>query len=346
MRRLDSPSGIAVPSAASDPDCGLIVTGASGWIGRMVVHQARSMGHTVVTAGRGPHEEPATQQVRFDLYDDEKQIALALQPVLSLSPHWALIHCAGLAHVRVETPSARELLQGINVDGTARLARACSSVGVSRFVYASSIAVYAWGSRQPQIPRTEMDPTDPCTTYGKTKLGGERVLMQSTLDWRVARLATVFGPGDTANFLRLAKAIKRGRFFVPGRGTQRKSCIDVDTVARAIVGLATVVSPTHRLVNVAIPESPTLAEISCSLATACRVNPPSNLSPTLLRLAAQCGDLCTFLKVRAPLTTQDLERLMTATWVDSSRAAAMLPDLASATFAEKMGKAGAYYDQA
>jgi len=330
--------------AVIDPTCGLIVTGASGWIGRTVVAHARSIGHTVVAAGRGFELGLQAPQARFDLHDDEAHIARALGPVLEAAPRWAIIHCAGLAHVRHETPHARELLQRVNVHGTAKLLAACSLVGVERFVYASSIAVYDWGSGKSKGPRTEMDPPDPRTTYGKSKLGGERKVMQSNLEWRVARLATVFGVGDMANFLRLAKAIKQRRFVMPGRGDQRKSCIDVDTVARLLVGLATIAAPTDRLLNLAIPETPTLAEISCRLAAACGVPPPLSVSMPLLRLAARSGDLCALLHLPAPLTTLDLNRLSASTWVDSSRAAAMFPDLATTRFADKMEQAANYYE--
>lgn len=324
-------------------DLGLIVTGASGWIGRAVVSNARLMGYAVVATSKSMEDAPSAMQVKFDLQDDETRITNALEQFLPSASRWALIHCAGLAHVRSETPQLCELLQRTNADGTEKLVRVCARLGLQRFVYTSSISVYAWDSGQQQNPRTELDAVRPRTEYGRTKLHGERVVMQSQLDWHVARLATVFGPGDTANFFRLAKAIKSRRFFIPGRGRQRKSCIDVETAARSLIAMATIPAPARRVVNVAFPETPTLAEIATSLAAACSVPSPLGMPESLLRLLARCGDLGRRLGLPAPLTTDDLSRLCGSTWVDSSLALAIVPDLATKTFADAMKQAAAYY---
>jgi nucleoside-diphosphate-sugar epimerase len=332
-------------SAMSDRDCGLIVTGASGWIGRAVVSRARQLGHPVVAAGRRSYNGGSSIQATFDLQQDETAIVAAIGPCLRAASRWALIHCAGLAHVKSETRNARQLLQRINVEGTATLARSCISLGVSRFLYVSSISVYAWDSSPFTHPRTEMDSTGPQTEYGKTKLEGERIVMGSDLDWRVARLATVFGPGDTANFYRLARAIKRRRFYIPGHGEQRKSCIDVETAAGFLVTMATLPAPAHRLVNVAAPKTPTLAEISSCLAEAVGVPAPPRIPASVLRLAGYCGDLAGSLRLPTPVSSGDLERLCAWTWVDASRAIKVLPELESLTFAGGMDKARAYYNQ-
>jgi nucleoside-diphosphate-sugar epimerase len=324
-------------------DCGLIVTGATGWIGRAVVAHARSQGRVVVEAGRRVDDSPSEMVVRLDLGDSDSAIASRFERFLQAASSWAVIHCAGLAHLKVEDHGSREALHRINVDGTARMARVCSSLGIRRFVQASTIAVYDWAPRHAFTVRDETEPVGPSTAYGSTKLEAERVAERSGLDVRIIRLATVFGAGDRANFSRLARAIRRRRFVIPGRGEQRKSCIDVDSAARILIAIAGMPDPVHRLVNVAFPEAPTLAEISQALAGACGVTSPPNVSESLLRVAAWCGSRATSLGLPAPLTSSDLNKLCAWTWVDASRAVEMFPELRSHTFADAMRRAARYY---
>jgi nucleoside-diphosphate-sugar epimerase len=324
-------------------DWGLIVTGATGWIGRTVVAHARSQGRVVVGAGRQVDETTAARVIRFDLGDTESVIASRLEKCLQVASSWAVIHCAGLAHVKVEDRVSRDALHRINVDGTARMAKVCSTLGIQRFVQASTIAVYDWGTGQLRVARDETGRVGPSTAYGATKLEAERVAEQSGLDVRIVRLATVFGTGDKANFSRLAKAIRRRRFVIPGHGDQRKSCIDVDSAARTLIAIAGMPEPSHRLVNVAFPEAPTLAEISQTLAGVCGVPSPPHMPESLLRVAAWCGSRAASLGLPAPLTSSDLTKLCAWTWVDASRAVEIFPELRSRTFADAMPQAAQHY---
>lgn len=336
---------LGVANAVVDKSCGLIVTGATGWLGRAVAQHATSMGCVVVAAGRRMQHDLALKQVHFELEHDEEEIASAIEPVLGAAPTWAVVHCAGLAHVRVEDQFACERLHRINVEGTSRLAKACSKVGIGRLIYVSSISVYGWGTDPLDRPLAETDPVGPDTAYGRTKLAGERVVEASIADWRIARLATLFGAGDRANFSRLARAIRHRRFLLPGSGSQKKSCIDIDTAARAIISLALLQNPPHKLVNIGLRESPTLADISASLARVCGVSIPPSIPIVALRAAALCGNGLRRIKLPAPITTHDLERLCSWSWVDASRACGMLPALEASTFASGMEKAATYYRQ-
>lgn len=338
-----SSAGPDETSLSCGSDCGLIVTGATGWIGRAVVTHAKSQGRVVVRAGRRVDHNTSEMVVRFDLGDSESAIAARLEPCLQAASSWALIHCAGLAHVKVENPDSRDTLHRINVNGTAKMAEVCSTLGIRRFVQASTIAVYDWGSEQPVAARDETGRVQPSTAYGQTKLEAERVAKQSGLDVRIVRLATVFGTGDKANFSRLATAIRRRQFFIPGRGDQRKSCIDVDSAARTLIAIAGMPDPVHRLVNVAFPEAPTLTEISLTLAGACGVPAPLHIPESLLRVAALCGTRAASMGLPAPLTSCDLNKLCAWTWVDASRVIGIFPELRSRTFADAMQQSAQYY---
>lgn len=91
-------------------------------------------------------------------------------------------------------------------------------------LFTSSIATYGPISG----PTSEISPTPPTTAYGISKLTAEWI--QRTWQARdpVSRLAlcrpvVIHGPGDTRNFLRMIRAVKRGCFVFPGRRDLRKS---------------------------------------------------------------------------------------------------------------------------
>ena len=45
--------------------------------------------------------------------------------------------------------AARDTIRAINVEGTLNAFRAAAAAGATRFVYASSVAAYGFGTRQP-----------------------------------------------------------------------------------------------------------------------------------------------------------------------------------------------------
>ncbi|MBC8143799.1 MAG: NAD-dependent epimerase/dehydratase family protein, partial [Armatimonadetes bacterium] len=112
--------------------------------------------------------------------------------------------------------------------------------GVSRVVYFSTVAVY--GEATPPEGITEDAPPAPVTPYAETKLRGETLVT----DWAtrtgktsvILRLATVYGARDRGNMARMADAVRRGRFVLPGSGANRKTIVAVETVAQIAVNAA------------------------------------------------------------------------------------------------------------
>ena len=254
----------------------------------------------------------------------------------------ALIHCAGYAHRPIETAEEVERFFAINRDGTRRVVELCEAVGISRVVYLSSIAFYDWELLAGQ-PATEDAQLSSSTAYARSKLDGESIVRESALDWRVLRLATVYGAGDRANFSKLAVALKTGRFLIPGSGDARKSVIEVNRAAEYICRFSAVDAPTHRLVNLGFSKSPTLSEICGAYSEQCGFNPPMRLPLWFINVAAFCGDLLSKLKPNFPLTSVNVGKLTRSTCVDSSRAVEMFPELASMEFADELKQSADYY---
>ncbi len=93
-----------------------------------------------------------------------------------------------------------DVTYAINGEGSANVARAAKSAGVSRFVYSSSCSVYGIGTGE---WKTEESPTEPLTAYAACKLRTEAVLAglaDDTFSPTCMRNATAYGASPRLRF--------------------------------------------------------------------------------------------------------------------------------------------------
>lgn len=208
----------------------VLVTGASGFVGRATAEAFRARGWQVRTAGHsraGP-----------------KDLAVALSPEADWSAAVAgcdcVVHLAARAHILTER-SADPLAEfmRINAEATLTLARAAIAAGVRRFVFMSSIAV---NGPETAGPLRELDKPRPESDYGRSKLRAEQGLLalvaQSSMQLTILRPPLVYGPGVGARFLQLLKLAGSGLPLPLGGIDNRRSLISVMNLTDAIVQCA------------------------------------------------------------------------------------------------------------
>jgi nucleoside-diphosphate-sugar epimerase len=283
------------------------VTGARGWVGSAVGDALRAAGHRVRPLVR---ERPAAGEARLDLQDSGWREAWPR----AMAGCEAVVHCAAHVHRSKETPAEQALFADLNATATERLATAARSAGTGRLVYVSTIAVYGWSSGR---AARETDPVAPETAYARSKLAGEAAVGNAGGDWVIARLATVFGRGDRANVAAMARAVKRGCFFLPRGVDPAKSLIAIDDAAEAIARLTVAPSAVGRVVNVAHPQPVAVAKLANQFARAFGVRPVRRLPLGPLRAAAAAADLVARLGLDLPLSRRKLAALCTSTVVST-----------------------------
>ncbi len=317
----------------------ILVTGAAGWLGRLVSLHLQNAGYRVLGMDRTAITHKFNDTWIGDLgsfHSPPSDLCIKLKYVRTV------IHCAGYAHRSIESPAEVSKLERINVDGTKVLVEACKKFGVQRIVYVSTIAGYDWGTINGG-PCDEESRLHYTTAYARTKLDGERLVRESSLDWRAVRLATVFGEGDHANFSKLAKALKARRFIVPGSGDARKSVVPAALAAEILARLAIEDFPKHRLINGALSDSPTLRNICDSFSTTCGFKIAPSIPLAVMRSGALFGGVISRIWPSFPLTNVILSKLVTATVVDNRRLRETFPDLHMPTFVEALRSAVEYY---
>lgn len=316
----------------------ILVTGANGWIGRYCCAEAKRSGLKVVAVGRNFNAGGEWDIYRSaDIASDKfvEQTGLSERDKVD-----AIIHSAGYAHRPSEKVAERASFEAINHRGTVRVVELAWRLNVRRIVYLSSIAFYDWRSGT----RFDEDgPLNATTAYAASKLAGEKACLESGLDVRVARLATVFGPGDRANFGKLASALVRRRFVVPGRGTARKSVIPVNLVAELLVDLALREHIDHNVINLGLPSTPTLREICNAYCELCGYARPLAVPHVVLAALASCGDIVERLRGSFPLTSSTLRKLTTDTTVNVARMQSIWPNRKWPDFRTALAESAGYY---
>lgn len=311
----------------------IAVTGASGWVGHEVCRWLESQHHVVRRFVRKPN---SAAEIALDLAVDR----FPSDVVAALVGCEAVVHCAAHVHRREESDEAQARFLQINTRGTARLLAACREAGVARFVLVGTSAVYDWSANRPMA---ENDVLAPVTAYARSKFEAEALVGGADIDGRIARLATVYGNGDRANFARLAVALRRRRFLLPGAGQTRKSVLEVKQAGEVLGRLALLPALRDRIVNVAAPCVPTLHEICDALSAACGVKPPRRAPLPLLRIAARVGDGLARIAGHAPLTSDVLRKLTTPTVLDTDRLVRLFPEIKWKSFRDSLQDSSDYY---
>ena len=213
----------------------VLVTGATGFIGRHMCPALRAAGHEVSVAVRRKDFPAMPEAAAFHVVPD---IGPKTDWTEALTGAEAVVHLAARAHVTEETaadPVAE--YHRVNAEGTASLAAAAAAAGVRRVVFLSSSK--AAGERTEDRPFSESDPPKPEDAYGISKWDGEKALLdiasQSGLEAVILRPPLVYGPGVKGNFLSLLKLCRLAPPLPFSAVNNRRSFIYVGNLANAAV---------------------------------------------------------------------------------------------------------------
>lgn len=213
----------------------ILVTGASGFVGRAVVARLLHDGAIVRGALRGHQASlPAGVRVFGGL-----NLGGVVDWSAALDGADTIIHCAARVHV-MRDASADPLAEfrRVNTGGTRELARQAVAAGVRRFVYVSSIKVNG-ESTAPGQPFRADDTPRPLDPYGISKHEAEQALGKlattTGMELVVIRPPLVYGPSVRANFRSMMSWLRRGIPLPLGAIDNRRSLVALDNLCDLIV---------------------------------------------------------------------------------------------------------------
>jgi len=188
-------------SSAPSSDGTLLITGASGFVGRALCAEILRRGLSVraaVRKGRSGQVPASCAIAPIGDLSAETDWSDALRGVTTV------VHLAARVHVMRE--NAQDPLaefRKVNVAATANLARQAAGRGVRRLVFVSSIKVNGEATEGDRR-YSEADAPAPLDAYGVSKWEAEQVLhriaAETGLEIVVVRPPLVYGPGVKGNF--------------------------------------------------------------------------------------------------------------------------------------------------
>jgi len=209
----------------------VLVTGATGFIGRHLVHAllgAEDVQVKIMTRGGYPFPDSwvGAAEVRIVDLTDRRSLRSALQGTD------IVYHLAG------ETREAA-LFHKVNVEGTRNLLEACAGQALSRFLYLSSAGVIGPGGGNIVDEEAACDQAD---EYERSKFLAEETVTrfadENGMPVTILRPTVVFGEGPRRgkdSFGQWLRAIQSGRFWPIGRGSYVANYIYVKDLVQGCV---------------------------------------------------------------------------------------------------------------
>jgi nucleoside-diphosphate-sugar epimerase len=299
----------------------VLVTGASGLLGRAVAAEIRSTGHDVTTFQRRASGVDGVTDVLGSITEADA-VARAVQDVD------AIVHLAA----KVSLAGDPADFDRVNVGGTRTLISAATAAGIDKFVFVSSPSVAHAGSSIVGDDALPADPEHARGDYARTKAEAELLaLAADSPGFRVVavRPHLVWGPGDTQLVARVVERARAGRLPLLDAGAALIDTIYIDNAASGIAAALERVDAVHGNSYVLTNGEPRpVAELLAGICAAAGVPAPAWSVPAgLARGAGSLIERAWRIKPgvdEPPMTRFLAEQLSTAHWFDQRRTRADL----------------------
>ena len=217
----------------------LLLTGASGFLGRFLIPEFLGAGFTVEAVSRKRIE--STDAVRWVQGDITNEDFLAT----AIDGCDVVVHAAGKTGEPLHADDRREFFQ-VNGTAAAAVAKAARRAGVRQFIHLSSTGVFGPGTGS----FTEDSSCRPANVYEESKLAGEQAVLaeaSALMDVLVVRPSNVFWEKHPWNkLLSWLRSVKQGRaVLVQPPDINHVNYVYAGDVARAIAVFATAFLDNH-----------------------------------------------------------------------------------------------------
>ena len=201
----------------------IAITGASGFIGKLLVDKLLSEGNEVNVLTRNRNKFIDSKVIIFE--GDLNDIEVLREFVLGVD---VIYHCA--AEIKNEM-----LMKTVNEDGTANLIEVSKNT-IKHWIQLSSTGIYG-------VIRDgfvfENEKPNPLNEYERTKLNSDLLVLEATTKYgftsTIVRPSNVFGPQMTNQSLfQLVKAVEKKMFFFIGKKGASANYVPVENVIEVL----------------------------------------------------------------------------------------------------------------
>lgn len=283
----------------------ILITGASGFLGKILGYELAKMGYELLTMGR-----KETDTIYADLTDANLHLQVEL-PLVDI-----VIHSAGKAHSIPRTEQEAKIFFDVNLEGTKNLCRAINSLQKlpRAFIFISTVAVY--GVDQGELIR-EDHPLNGNTPYAQSKILAENWLQtwakEKGVIVSILRLPLIAGDQPPGNLGAMLKGISSGRYASIGKANARKSIVWANDIAHIVPKLAA----KGGIYNLTDDYHPTFGELEHRIASSLGKRDPLKISMKIAKVIAFLGDI---LGRRSPINSDKLKKITYTLTFDDTKA--------------------------
>lgn len=210
----------------------MLVTGATGFLGRRLAYRMLKDGHEVVGLGRNKQIGRSLEQDGIPFIQAELSDKEAIRSAISRDFD-VVVHCGALS----ASWGSDEAFEAANVRGTAHVAEACLLGEISRLIHISTPSLYFGMRGRMNVRENDPLPTRQISAYARTKLAAEHEVLRVSglgLGTIVLRPRALYGPGDRTILPRLIEANEQTGVPLIGGGEALLDLTYVDDAVRAI----------------------------------------------------------------------------------------------------------------
>jgi len=262
----------------------ILVTGATGFIGRHVVAALLERRHSVVAVMRG--DTPPSLADHPRLTSTKRDLRTLTTP-----DSWAdivtgvdvVLNCAGVLQAGSRTMTA------VHEQAPQALFSAAADAGITRILQVSAISA------------------DADTLYARTKRAADEFLMEMDLDWVIVRPSLVHARGSYGGTsLIRGMAALPGAMIVPGDGSQEFRPVYMDDLVGILCELCETRTIKRYVIEPVGPEVLTLKEITAATRRWLDLPPARvlHVPMALVKTAAKLGDLLRWKVVNSTAVAQ------------------------------------------
>ncbi len=211
----------------------ILITGASGFIGKALSLHLAGHGYPVVAVGRALSRLPIHPNIECAVVPDLSDVTTLEHLCRNVD---VVIHLAARVHQMKETQNtATQAYQALNITVTQRLAQAARAASVKQFIFLSSIKVN--GERTTTRPFSAADRANPQDAYALSKWQAEcalQAICRKPMALMILRVPVIMGPGVKGNLLELIRWVDRGRPLPFGALQNRRQLLALDNLCAVI----------------------------------------------------------------------------------------------------------------